>query len=115
VSKVLTASGVANENGRLRWPLGLQILGGPETGHQADELRGQLSALFQQAAEQSAKGPADLQLLQEITRAVDRLRNLLTRYRQEWGRLPRAVYDEAERFLNQLKDAEAVLRAGLKS
>jgi hypothetical protein len=114
-SKVLTASGVANDHGRLHWPLGLQILGGPESGHQADELRGQLSALFQQAAEQVAKGPADAKLLQEITRAVERLRNLLTRDRQERGRLPRAVYDEAQRFLNQLEDAEAVLRAGFKT
>jgi hypothetical protein len=98
----------------LRWPLGLQILGGPETGHQADELRGQLSALFQQAAEQAAKGPVDPKLLQEITRAADRLRNLLTRDRKERGQLPGAVYDEAERVLNQLKHAEAMLRTGLK-
>jgi hypothetical protein len=115
VSKALTASGVANDNGHLRWPLGLQILGGPDSGHQADELRGQLSALFQQAAQQAAKGPADPKLLQEITRVVGRLHNLLTRDRQERGGLPRAVYDEAEHFLNQLADAEAVLRAGFKT
>ena len=115
VSKVLTASGVANDNGRLRWPLGLQILGGPESGPQADALRGRLGALFQEAAEQAAKGPANPKLLEEITRAVDRLRDLLTRDRDERGLLPMAVYDEAERFLDQLKDAEAVLRAGLKT
>jgi hypothetical protein len=105
---------VANDNGHLRWPLGLQILGGPESGHQADELRGQLSALFQEAAEQAAKGSADAKLLQEITRAVERFRKLLTRDRQERGLLPKAVYDEAERYLNQLADAEAVLRSGLR-
>jgi hypothetical protein len=115
VSKVLTASGVPNDQGRLRWPLGLQILGGPETGHKADTLRAQLSALFQEAAEQAAKGSADAKLLQEITRTVNRLRDLLTRDRRERGRLSGAVYDEAERFLDRLGDAEAVLRAGLKT
>jgi hypothetical protein len=115
VSKALTASGVANDHGHLRWPLGLQILGGPESGHQADELRKQLSALFQEAAEQAAKCSADAKLLQEITRAVERFRKLLTRSRQERGLPPKAVYDEAERFLNRLADAEAVLRAGPKT
>jgi hypothetical protein len=116
ISKVLTASGVANDNGRLRWPLGLQILGGPESAHQADErLRVQLGALFQEAAEQAAKGPADPKLLQEINRAVARLRDLLTQDQEERGRLPRAVYDEAQRFLKQLESAEAVLRVGFKT
>jgi hypothetical protein len=112
VSKVLTASGVPNDQGRLRWPLGLEILGGSLTGHEVNELRAQLSALFQEAAEQAAKGAADPKLLQEITRTVNRLRDLLTRDRRERGRLPGAVYDEAERFLNRLRHAEAVLRAG---
>lgn len=115
VSKVLTASGVANDNGRLRWPLGLQILGGPESGHQADDLRRQLDALFQEAAKQAAKGPANPELLHEITQAVDQFRDLLTRDREERGLLAGAVYDEADRFLDQLKDAEAVLRAGVKT
>ena len=115
VSKVLTACGVANDHGRLRWPLGLQILGGPESGNQADELRGQLGGLFQEAAEQAAKGPASPKLLQEITHAVARLRDLLTRDQEERGRLPGAVYDEAQRFLKQLEDAEAVLRACWKT
>jgi hypothetical protein len=114
VSKVLTASGVPNDQGRLRWPLGLRILGGPESGNQVDELRAQLGTQFQEAAEQAANGPADAKLLEEITRTVKRLRDLLTRDQKERGRLPEAVYDEAERFLNQLADAEAALRAGLK-
>jgi hypothetical protein len=114
VSKALTASGIANDNGRLRWPLGLQILGGPESGHQADELRGQLGALFQEAAEQAIKGSAEPKLLQEINRAVERFRFLLTRDRQNRGLLPKAVYDEAEHFLNQLAAAEAMLRSGLR-
>jgi hypothetical protein len=85
------------------------------SGHEVDELRGQLSALFQVAAEQAAKGPADAKLLQEITRTVNRLRDLLTRDRTERSRLPEAVYDEAEHFLSRLGHAEAVLRAGLKT
>lgn len=115
LSKALTASGVANDNGRLRWPVGLQILGGPETAQQADELRRQLGVLFQEAAGQAAKGPAGPKVLKDITRAVARLRDLLTQDQEERGLLPETVYDEAQRFLNQLEDAKAVLSAGLKT
>jgi hypothetical protein len=111
----LTAIGVANQNGRLSWPLGLQTLGGPDNGREADELRGQLDGLFQLAAEQAGRGSADTKLLDEITRAVDRFRKLLTRVQQERAQLTQALYDEAERFLNQLQDAEAALRKGLKT
>jgi phosphoglycolate phosphatase-like HAD superfamily hydrolase len=97
----------------VRWPIGLQSLGGPDSGDRADELRVQIADLFQQAAEQAAKGSADPKLLEQITRAVDRFRNLLNRDRQKRGALPATVYDEAERFLNQLKNAEAVLQAGV--
>jgi hypothetical protein len=75
----------------------------------------QLGALFQEAAEQAAKGQVDTKLLKEINHTVNRLRDLLTRDQTEQGRLPGAVYDEAERFLNRLGDAEAELRAGLKT
>jgi hypothetical protein len=42
VSKLLTAIGVPNDNGHLRWPVGLKDLGGPDSGHEADELRERL-------------------------------------------------------------------------
>jgi hypothetical protein len=114
-SEMLTASGVSNDNGRLRWPVGLKDLGGPEGANQADELRGQLNALFQQAIEQKTKGSANSKLLQEISHAVKRFRSLLTRDREERGQLPEAVYDEADNFLNQLDHAVAALRSGQKT
>jgi hypothetical protein len=113
ISKVPTASGVANNDGRLRWPLGLRTLGGPQAGHQPDELRGRLERLFQQAAEQAPKGPADFKLLDAITRTVNRFRTLFIQEREERGGLAANGYDEADRFLNQLVKAAAVLRAGV--
>jgi hypothetical protein len=115
VSKLLTASGVPNDQGRIRWPLGLQVVGGPDSGHEVDELREQIGELFQEAAKQAANGPANPKLLPEITRAVKRLRRLLIRDREERFALSADTYDEAERFLNQLDDAEAVLRTGFKT
>jgi hypothetical protein len=115
VSRALAASGVAHDRDRLRWPLGLKILGGPQIGHEGDELREQLDALFQVAAEQTVQGSADPKILQEITRAVNRLRDLLTQDRRERDRLPEAVYDEAERFLNQLVHSEAVLEESVRT
>jgi hypothetical protein len=115
VSTVLTASGVANDQGRIRWPLGLRILGGPVVGHLPDELRRQLDTLYQEAAQQAARGPADPKLLERIDRAVERFRKLLIRDREERSALPAAVYDEAERYLHQLRDAVPVLQSGVKT
>jgi hypothetical protein len=115
ISRVLTASRVANENGRLRWPLGLQILGNGQSGHQADELRGQLDSLFQQAAAQAADGAFDPKILDQISQDVDKLRTLLIHDRDDRGVLAAAVYDEAERFLNELVKAEKAMRQGLKT
>jgi hypothetical protein len=114
VRKALTANGVANDVGQLRWPLALQILGGPEIGHQADELRGQLDTLFQQAAQQASTGTVDSKLLDQIAHAVDRFHKLLIQDRQERGLLSAADYDQAERFLDRLINAESALRGGAK-
>jgi hypothetical protein len=110
-SRLLTASGVANENGRLRWPLGLRILAAPET----DELRRQIDALFQEAAIQEMSGPANPQLFQEITDVVQKLRKLLLRDEAERFGMPRSLYRESERFLNQLDQAAKLLKAGLEA
>jgi hypothetical protein len=48
-SSLLTASGVPNDKGQLRWPIGLAILAAPG----ADELSEQIDGLFTEAARQA--------------------------------------------------------------
>jgi hypothetical protein len=109
LSAVLRASGVANDLGEVRWPIGLQILG----GQGVDELRDQIDAMFQVAAAQSMSGPVNPELAQEMGRAVRKLRQLLLKDKTERFGMPRYVYDEAERFLNKMERAERILTAGL--
>jgi plastocyanin len=109
-SSLLTASGVPNENGQLRWPLGLRILAAPET----DELREQIDALFHEAASQAAGGPVSSPLIQEMGEAVRKFRRLLLKDKAERFGMPLAVYNESERFLNRLEHATQLLQAGLQ-
>ncbi|MCI0458604.1 MAG: cupredoxin domain-containing protein [Gemmataceae bacterium] len=109
MSRFLAASGVPNDRGRVRWPLGLRILAGRET----DPLREQLDLMLQAAAEQAANGPASPNLLQQTSEAVDRFRRLLLRDKQDRFKMPLAVYEESEQFLDQLAKAVKVLEVGL--
>jgi plastocyanin len=109
VGRLLTATGVPNVNGRLRWPIGLRVLAARE----ADELRDQIDALFQESALQAASGPVNAMLAQETQRAVKRFRGLVLKDKAERFGLALAVYDESERFLAKLERAEQVLQAGL--
>jgi plastocyanin len=109
-SSLLTASGVPNDNGQLRWPLGLRILAAPET----DELREQIDALFQEAASQTASGSVSSPLIEEMRAAVKNFRRLLLKDKAERFGMPLAVYNEAERFLNQLDHAAQFLQAGMQ-
>jgi plastocyanin len=111
MSRLLTASGVPNDDGRPRWPLGLRILAGPVTG----ELRDQIDALFQLAADQAAGGPVNAALARETGQAVKQLRGVLLRDKAERFGMPLAVYEDAERFLNRLDRAGHVLAAGLEA
>jgi plastocyanin len=106
---VLKASGVPNDNGQPRWPLGLCILAAPG----ADELREQLDALFQVAAIQTLGGPVNPQLAQEMDRAVKKFRRMLLKDKVERFGMTRAVYEESERFLDKLERAEQILTGGL--
>jgi hypothetical protein len=107
LSRVLTAAGVPNQVGRLNWPLGLRVVGGPA----GDELRQQVSALFQYAAEQTRSGPVSTHLTQELARSVDALRRLLRRHREERYSLARTTYEDAERFLAKLDHARKLFEA----
>jgi hypothetical protein len=109
LSTLLTASGVPNATGRLHWPLGLRILAAPET----PEMREQIDALFQETATRAASGPVNPPLIQEISRAIDKLRRLLLKDKVERLGMPLSVYSESERFLNQLEHAAQVLKPGL--
>jgi len=109
MSRLLTASGVPNDNGQLRWPIGLVILAAPG----ADELGGQIEALFEESARQAASGPVNPVLAEEARHAVQKLRRLLLKDKSERFLMPLTVYQESERFLNKLDHAEQLLRAGL--
>jgi hypothetical protein len=108
-SSLLTASGLPNDNGRLRWPLGLRILAAPET----NELREQIDALLQEAAGQTAGGSVSSTLIEEMQEAVRKFRRLLLKDKAERLGMPLAVYSESEHFLNQLERAAHLLQAGL--
>ena len=110
MSRLLTVAGVPNDNGRLRWPLGLRILAARET----DELREHIDALFEEAADQAARGRVHSSVIQEIGDAVNKFRKLLLKDKAERFGMPLAVYSESERFLNQLEHARQVLKAGLR-
>jgi hypothetical protein len=111
LSQVLTAGGVPNDGGRLRWPLGLRALGGPA----GDELRQQIDALFQLEAEQTQAGPVNPHLAQELARSLGELRKLLLRDRDERASLAATSYEDAEHFLAKLDHAQKVFEAGLES
>jgi hypothetical protein len=109
MSRLLTASGVPNDKGQLRWPIGLAILAAPE----ADELCEQIEVLFAEAARQTAGGPVNPVLAEEARQAVRKLRRLLRKDKEERLGMPLAVYQESERFLDKLDRAEQRLRAGM--
>jgi plastocyanin len=111
LGQMLTASGVPNDGGRLRWPVALRVLGGTA----ADELRGQVDALFREAAEQTQAGSVNSHVAQELGRSVDALRAVLRRDRQERFSLALTSYEEAEGFLAKLDHAQKLLAAGLES
>ena len=108
-SRLLTASGVPNDSGQLRWPLGLAILAAPA----ADELCEQIDVLFEEMARQAAAGPVSPTLAEEARQAVKKLRRLLLKEKAERFGMPLTVYQESERFLNKLDRAQQLLRAGI--
>jgi hypothetical protein len=108
-SSLLTASGVPNDHGQLRWPLGLTILAAPGV----DELSERIEALFEETARQAADGPVNPVLVDEARRAVHQLRALLLKEKAERFGMPLAVYQESEHFLDKLDRAGQLFRAGL--
>ena len=105
LGRLLTASGVPNGNGRIRWPIGLRVL----AGAQSKELRDQIDALFQVAAAEIATGTVNPNVNNQLTRNLDELRRLLLKDKEERFRMALRTYDEAERFLAKLSAAEKAL------
>jgi hypothetical protein len=109
MSRLLTASGVSNVNGLLRWPIGLAILAAPG----ADELSEQVEVLFEEAARQAAAGSVNPVIADEARQAVQKLRRILLKEKAERFGMPLAVYQESERFLNKLERAAKLFRDGM--
>ena len=100
----VTALGVPTENGRLSWPLGLQILR-PES--ETQELRQQVNALIQVAASAALNGHRDQRTVDDIKEALAKLRSLLRINGKD--RYYPSTYRESERFLTQLEKGLKVL------
>ena len=101
---ILTASGVPNDGGQVRWPLGIRFLDSAED----QALRQQTEALFQVAAIHTQLGQLNPRLTWELKRAVNDLRSRLQE-RNDRRPLPWADYQEAQRFLNRLAKAPELL------
>jgi hypothetical protein len=99
---ILKAGGVPNDRGQVAWPLGLRLL-------RADGQLQQLEAQLQLAAEQVTAGGANPQLLDEIRRNVEALRQLLLADRERRFSMTLAVYEDAERFLQKLQRTPRIL------
>jgi len=108
-SRLLTASGVPNDSGQLRWPLGLAILAAPGV----DDLCEQIDALFGEMVMQAAGGSVSPALAEEAHQAVMKLRRLLLKEKAERFGMPWAVYQESERFLDKLDRAQRLLQKGM--
>lgn len=100
----LTASGVPNDGGRLKWPFALKIMGAPDD----EEMRRRTEALFRVAAMQSQAGQVNPRLTQELTRSVQALRARL-RAENDRSVMQPAVLEEAQRFLDRLEHAPELL------
>jgi plastocyanin len=109
LSRLLAASGVPSDSGKVRWPHGLQIL----AASGSDELREQIDSLFQVAATQAASGAMSERLGQELGRSVKTLRGLLLKDKQDRFCMPLVMYTESERFLDRLERGAQSLQAGL--
>ena len=111
LGRVLTATGVPNDGGRLLWPVGLRVLRGGAT----DEMRRQIEALLHLEAVQAQTGPVNPNLARELADSIDVLRAVLLRDRERRFSLPLTLYEDAERFLARLDHAQKLLGGGLES
>jgi len=105
IGLILTAVGLPNDDGKLRWPWALSVLASVEEG---DRLRRKAEALCQVAALQAQNGQVNPRLGQEMSQTVEELRRHL-RHAEEKVILSRAAYEEADRFLDRLNKTPEVI------
>jgi plastocyanin len=113
VSKVLTALGLRNEGGHLRWPLPLRVLASP--GTEERQLREEIDALVELAITQATPSAVNPTLFREMDQALKEYRTLSLRDRPERIVFSRAAWNEAERFLDRLEHARELLQGGVKA
>jgi hypothetical protein len=111
LGRYLTAGGIPNDDGRIRWPIGLKILGRTVS----DDLGERLNALFLIEAAEAANGRVDANVSAQIKKNIKEFRDRVFKDKNERLGLPYRVYDEAEDFLDKLANADKVLQAGLGS
>jgi hypothetical protein len=105
LQRSLAARGVPMTALHVRWPLGLRLLASDDGG----DLRDQVEALMLILADQRSQDAADPDLLREAHRAVDKLQRLVGQDKEQ-ARVPLAVCEEAESFLDRLRKALRLLR-----
>jgi hypothetical protein len=101
---ILNAGGVPNQDGQVAWPLGLRLL-------RVDARLQQTEAQLRLAAEQVTAGGANPQLLREVRRNVEGLRQHLLADKERRFSMPLAAYEDAERFLEALGKTPEILAA----
>jgi plastocyanin len=109
-SRLLRAAGVPVQDGKLRWPVALQVLASPETDDY--ELRDQIDALFEEVADQASQGAVNPELVREMGRVLKKFRARVFRDRPERYALSRSDWDEAEKFVDKLDRATRLFQAG---
>jgi plastocyanin len=111
VNRLLSASGVTDEEGRPLWPVGLSAL----PGDRAAQLRDQVAALLTRERDQAANGAVTDSVSRDLTSAVDSLRKQLLRDKDERFSLTYQAYDDAEEYLGRLKHVSKQLAEASKA
>jgi hypothetical protein len=102
--QILAASGVPTEEGRVKWPLGIRLLGSPE----AEALKQQTEALFLVAAAQAQHGQVNPPLTRELAQALRQLQELF-REQNRRNPMPQGVSVDTERVFTKLRRAPELL------
>jgi plastocyanin len=105
---LLTAVGVPNEDGKLRWPPVLYAMASP--GTEEHELREQIDAIFAEMVNDATRETVRPALLDELGDMVEKLRKLVFRDRPERVAFSQAEWNDSERFLKKLDHARLVLQ-----
>jgi hypothetical protein len=105
VNRLLAASGVTDQEGRLLWPVGLRALPADRDG----QLRDRIDTLLTQERQEAATGTVMARLYLDLSAAVDSLRKALLRDRDERYSLTHQAYEDAESYLVRLRQAAKTL------